>query len=81
MAVDRDDDLFGRDAELLRRVVDDALVGLMRHEPIDVGRRVAGVLERVLTTSVIMATACLKTSRPSMRRWPTVRVEDGPPST
>ena len=32
-------------------------------------------------TSVIMPTACLKTSRPSIRRWPTVWVEDGPPST
>jgi hypothetical protein len=32
-------------------------------------------------TSVIMPTACLKTSRPSMRRWPTVPVVDGPPST
>ncbi len=32
-------------------------------------------------TSVIMPTACLNTSRPSMRRWPTVWVEDGPPST
>src|SRR6202035_205223 len=32
-------------------------------------------------TSVIMPTACLKTSRPSIRRYPTVRVEDTPPST
>src|SRR5882672_11209417 len=32
-------------------------------------------------TSVIMPTACLNTSRPSIRRWPTVWVEDGPPST
>ena len=31
--------------------------------------------------AVIMPTACLNTSRPSMRRWPTVWVEDGPPST
>src|SRR3954447_12971049 len=32
-------------------------------------------------TSVIMPTACLNTSRPSIRRCPTVPVEDGPPST
>src|SRR3979490_585205 len=32
-------------------------------------------------TSVIMPTACLNTSRPSILRWPTVWVEDGPPST
>ena len=34
--VDGGDDLLGRDAELVRRAVDDALVGLMRHEPVDV---------------------------------------------
>ena len=32
-------------------------------------------------TSVIMPTACLNTSRPSIRRWPTVPVVEGPPST
>src|SRR5436853_536281 len=32
-------------------------------------------------TSVIIATACLNTSRPSMRKWPTVPVVLGPPST
>ena len=32
-------------------------------------------------TSVIMPTACLKTSRPSILRCPTVPVVDGPPST
>ena len=43
---------------------------------------IAGFGEYVASmTSVIMPTACLKTSRPSMRRWPTVPVVDGPPST
>ena len=35
--VDGDDHLFARDAELVGRGVDDAAVGLMRHEPVDVG--------------------------------------------
>src|ERR1044072_3150146 len=32
-------------------------------------------------TSVIIPTACLNTSRPSMRRWPTVCEDDGQTST
>ena len=43
--------LAGRNAELMRRTVDDPLVGLMRNEPIDVGdgvaRRLEGVLDHV----------------------------------
>ena len=46
--VDGGDDLRRGDAELVRRAVDDALVGLMRHEPVDVVGGVAGRLERVL---------------------------------
>jgi len=81
VAVDRGDDFGRRDAELVCRTVDDALVGLVGNEPIDVGCRIAGGLEAASTTSVIIATAWRNTSRPSMRKWPTVPVEDGPPST
>jgi len=34
-----------------------------------------------LAASASLTTACRKTSRPSIRRWPVVMVEDGPPST
>ena len=57
-------DLWRRDAELVRRAVDNALVGLVRDEPVDVVGAVAVALNASSTTSVIIATACLKTSRP-----------------
>ena len=41
-------DLLRRDAKLVRAVVDDALVRLMRDEPVDVGGGVAGGAEGVL---------------------------------
>src|SRR5262245_57714268 len=45
VAVERKHDLFGRKAELASDAVDDPLVGLMRHEPVDVVRLEAGLLE------------------------------------
>ena len=51
----RHHDLLRRDAELVRRGVDDALVGLVRHEPVDVVGSVAGVANTSSTTSVIIA--------------------------
>ena len=48
MLFDGHDHLFRSDAELLRGVVDDALVGLVRHEPVDIVGGVAGSLEGIL---------------------------------
>src|SRR3546814_12601722 len=42
MLVDRDDDLFGRKPQLLGGGVEDALVGLVRHDPIDLVGAVSG---------------------------------------
>lgn len=81
MQVDGNHNLFERDAQLLGRAVNNAAIGLVRNQPIDVVRGRSGCLEAASITSVIMPTACLKTSRPSIRRWPTVPVVDGPPST
>src|SRR3546814_5545518 len=39
---DRDDDLFGRKPQLLGGGVEDALVGLVRHDPIDLVGAVSG---------------------------------------
>ena len=47
MAVDGDDDLARRDAELMGRTVDNALIGLVRNEPIDVGCGVTRCLESI----------------------------------
>ena len=45
MPVDGDHHLLARDAELVGGGVDDAAVGLVRHEPVDVGGGDAGVVE------------------------------------
>ena len=48
VAVDSRHDLLGRDAELVRGAVDDALVGLMRHEPVEIVGRIARVVKHIL---------------------------------
>src|SRR5207245_1353361 len=45
VAIERHHNFFGRDAELVDGAVDDALVGLMRHEPVDIVGGVASVTE------------------------------------
>ena len=45
MLVDRDHDFFRRKAELPRGRVEDARIGLVRHDPVDVGRGQAGGVE------------------------------------
>jgi hypothetical protein len=75
------DDFFGDNSKLARAAIDDSLVCLVRHEPVESCAVYPVALNASLITSVIIETACLKTSLPSMRRWPTVWVEDGPPST
>ena len=35
--VDRDNDLFGRQVELARGRIEDACIGLVRHDPVDIG--------------------------------------------
>ena len=85
VAIDRDHHFFRSDAELVRGTVDDALIGLVRHEPIDIGSGVArrlegifddvgdhrhGVLEHLAALHAQMAD-CLG------RRWPTIDIKLG----
>ena len=80
--VDRDHDLFGRQAELLRGGVEDSRIGLVRNDPVDVvGRSGPAADSTSLSTSARLTTAWRNTSRPFMRSLPTVPVVDGPPST
>ena len=74
-------DLLGRDAKLLGDAVENALVGLMRNKEIDLVGRIAVPTSVSSMTPEIFCTAWRKTSRPFMRRCPTVFVEPGPPST
>ena len=48
MHAHRDDHLLRCDAELVGGVIDDALVGLVRHEPVDVGSRGPGRTKGIL---------------------------------
>src|SRR3546814_13835890 len=41
VAIDRYDDLFGRKAQLLCRALQDAHIGLVRNNPVDIARRKA----------------------------------------
>ena len=52
-AVDRGDHLLERDAELARRPVEDALIGLVRHKPVDVGAVVPAALMASSIASVM----------------------------
>ena len=70
------------DADALGHAVEDALIGLVGNEPVDVGdldpRDLGGASK---TASLMLTTAWRKTWLPCMRRCPTVPVADGPPST
>ncbi len=46
MLIDCHDDAFRREPKFPRRSVQDPLVGLMRHEPVDVGGLVSGLLSK-----------------------------------
>src|SRR3546814_213212 len=48
MLANSDDDLLRRQADTLRRAVENALVGLMRHEPVDIGGSEPGRRQRFL---------------------------------
>src|SRR5262245_55013023 len=48
MAVHGNNNFFGRNAQLVGGSIDDALVGLMWHEPVDIGSRIASCLEGIL---------------------------------
>ena len=49
MTIHRHDHFLRRNMEFVRRCIDDALVGLMRHEPVDRFRRGAGRVEGIDT--------------------------------
>jgi hypothetical protein len=75
--VDGCDDFVWSNSEFLCRCIDDAAIGLVGHEPVDVVGRQS---QRIESASVIIDTALRKTSRPSIRNFPTVCVVEGPPS-
>ena len=79
MAVEGDDDRSLGMPSFLRRAFENAPVGLMRHEPVDVLGPVTPAASMVSCHHVaILTTACLNTSLPSMRKWPTVLVRGRP---
>jgi hypothetical protein len=79
--IDGDDDPRGIEPKLACRRIENALVRLMGHDPIDFVRAVAGSVRTSLSTSARFTTAWRKTSFPFMRSLPTVPVVDTPPST
>ena len=72
----------GIEAELARGGVEDALVGLVRHEPVDlVGRVARGVEHLVEHVGEVDDRVAEHLACPFMRSLPTVPVVEAPPST